>query len=93
MKRKLKILQLHFKENGKKSKSKQKKTTVTKLITVLPIISTTSKCPRMPYKRRLVLHNMAKACDRSGLSDINASLLLNAVPNDSGIVSNENPSL
>lgn len=57
------------------------------------IILEASTSSRMPYKKGLDLSNVAEACDRSGISDRNASLLVNAVLKDFNLVSDEDPSL
>ncbi|CAH1116385.1 unnamed protein product [Phaedon cochleariae] len=44
------------------------------------------------YTRGLVLENLAEACDRSGVSDRSASLIVNAVLKDFGLVTEEDQS-
>lgn len=56
-------------------------------------MSQASTSSRIPYKKGLVLSDVAEACDRSGLSDRSASLLVNAVLKDFNLVSDKDPSL
>lgn len=58
-----------------------------------PSLLEASTSSRMPYKKGLDLSNVAEACDRRGISDRNASLLVNAVLKDFNLVSKEDPSL
>lgn len=80
----------NYGESKNESQCKSNKASTPRMLEELNQPST-SKTGKSQYTR-LVLTNLAEACDRSGVSDRSASLIVNAALKDFGLISKEDSS-